>query len=69
MSVAAMLAADAFHPPAAISPLIISQSDYPGLWFMLVPILVGAALLVILSRISEALQRRLHASQSERPSH
>ena len=69
LSVAAMLAADAFHPPAAITPLIISQSHYPGLRFILVPVLVGAALLVILSRTSEALQRQLDASQSERSSH
>ncbi|WMT79124.1 HPP family protein [Bradyrhizobium sp. Ash2021] len=71
LSVAAMLAANAFHPPAAISPLIISQG-HSELSF-LVPVLVGAVLVIVLSRASEALQCRVsgdvEVSQSERSSH
>lgn len=58
VAVAAMLAARAFHPPAAISPLLICQYNL-GPYFIFVPVLVGALLVVLLSRFTESLQRRV----------
>jgi CBS-domain-containing membrane protein len=56
-AVAVMLIARAFHPPAAISPLIICEYDL-GPYFIFMPVLVGACLVVFLARVTEELQRR-----------
>lgn len=58
IAVAAMLAAKAFHPPVAISPLIICEYNL-GPYFLVVPVLIGAVLVVLLSRLTESLQRRV----------
>lgn len=57
LAVAAMLASKSLHPPAAISPLIICEYNL-GPYFIVVPVLLGALLVVLLSRITEILQRR-----------
>lgn len=57
IAVAAMLASKALHPPAAISPLIICEYNL-GPYFIVVPVLVGALLVVVLARVTEVLQRR-----------
>ena len=45
LAIAAMHAADAFHPPAGINPLIIVVNQMP--WsFLLVPVAAGALLLL-----------------------
>lgn len=45
LAIALMHAADAFHPPAGISPLIITGAHATPL-FLLSPVLAGAAVLV-----------------------
>lgn len=60
ISIALMLACNAFHPPAAISSLLIPEI-HPDLFFILVPVLCGAMLVVVLARTSEFIQTRLKA--------
>lgn len=57
VAVAVMLMARAFHPPAAISPLIICEYNL-GPYFIVMPVLVGAVLVVLLARLTSILQRR-----------
>jgi CBS-domain-containing membrane protein len=57
IGVAVMLALKSLHPPAAISPLIICEYNL-GPYFIVVPVLIGALLVVLLSRLTEILQRR-----------
>jgi CBS-domain-containing membrane protein len=58
ISVAVMLAGRVFHPPAAISSLLIPEIQ-PDISFLIVPVFFGAILVVVLARISEFVQRRL----------
>jgi len=62
-AVAAMLIARAFHPPAAISPLIICEYDL-GPFFIFMPVLVGSCLVVFLARFTEELQRRTNCGSA-----
>lgn len=51
-SVIAMLALDAFHPPAGITPFVLYASSFN--WnFLLVPVLSGAVTVAILARAVE----------------
>jgi CBS-domain-containing membrane protein len=61
LSVAVMLACRVFHPPAAISSLLIPEIQ-PDISFLIVPVIFGAILVVILARTSELIQRRLSSS-------
>lgn len=63
VSVAAMLAMKSFHPPAAISPLLICEYNL-GIDYLFIPVLVGALLVVILSRCSESLQKYIIGSDA-----
>ena len=58
LAVGGMMGVRAFHPPAAISPLIIVQTS-PGVEF-LYPIVIGAALVAVLARVSAAAHRNAH---------
>jgi CBS-domain-containing membrane protein len=60
LAVAVMLALNSLHPPAAISPLIICQHDF-GTYFIVMPVLVGAVLVVLLARITRFLRGRFGA--------
>jgi CBS-domain-containing membrane protein len=61
IAVAVMLMAQAFHPPAAISPLIICEYNL-GPYFIVMPVLFGALLVVLLARFTAELQRRVKSS-------
>ena len=56
VSVVAMLALDAFHPPAGITPFVLYASHFN--WdFLLVPVLTGAVTVAILARTIEKLMQ------------
>lgn len=53
-SVVVMLALDAFHPPAGITPFVLSASPFD--WdFLIVPVLTGAVTVAILARTVQKL--------------
>ncbi len=53
-SVAAMLLANAFHPPAGITPLVVmSVTPEPGWDFLFIPVLTGAFAVIALARAAE----------------
>jgi hypothetical protein len=54
-----MVVLKAFHPPAAISPIVVVQMS-PDETLFFIPILIGAALLTLLAWISEATPFRLN---------
>ncbi len=56
VSVMLMLALDAFHPPAGITPFVLYGSPFD--WdFLLVPVLTGAVTVAILARTLEKLMQ------------
>ncbi|MBX2805293.1 MAG: HPP family protein [Hyphomicrobiales bacterium] len=55
-SVVIMLAVDAFHPPAGITPFVLYASTFD--WdFLIVPVLTGAVTVAILARTIEKLMQ------------
>ncbi len=56
LSVGAMLATGAFHPPAGITPLVILTLS-PGWDFLISPVIIGALLVVALAWLAGVLLR------------
>jgi CBS-domain-containing membrane protein len=62
-----MLAVDAFHPPAGITPFVLYASTFD--WdFLIMPVLTGAVTVAILARTVEKLQQMTEKQFRDPPS-
>jgi CBS-domain-containing membrane protein len=53
LAIAAMMLTDTVHPPAGANPIVVALTQ-PGVSFLVVPVLLGATLIVTVSRIYAA---------------
>lgn len=58
MAIAAMMLTDTVHPPAGANPVLVAIMQ-PGLSFLVVPVLLGAASIVVVSMIYAASVARI----------
>jgi len=65
-SVALMLAFDAFHPPAGITPFVLYASPF-NWYFLIVPVLTGAVTVAILARTIQKLMELADKLSREPP--